>query len=138
MHRTRPSLPLHRMSVPKAAILFPNSKKLSHCVKKLFHCVKKTSLCVMNTPSEYFTLYPCAGRTRTWPPSSTSSALCPTPRTGQNRRQRHPTTPSSPKPHSMLYLCIVKGLTPRPSPKGRGPRPAGPPSFRRGWGRLLR
>ncbi len=82
----------------------------------------------MNTPSEYFTLYPCAGRTHTytfsidaltpvramtkrelapptWPPSSTSSALCPTPRTGQNRRQRHPTMPSSPKPHNMLYLC---------------------------------
>ena len=37
----------------------------------------------------------------------------------------------------MLYLCIVKGLTPRPSPKGEGTSAGGSPLLQEGLGEAL-
>ena len=45
--------------------------------------------------------------------------------------------PSSLEPHEMLYLCIVKGLTPRPSPKGEGTSAGGSPLLKEGLGEAL-
>ena len=65
-----------------------NSKFPFHYVKNLIHYVKKIFQAFMNNSSEYFTLYPCAGRTRTWQPSCTSSAPCQIGRTSPLSRLR--------------------------------------------------